>query len=197
MVLPTSRREGRKHNRLSCNRWKNGVTRIRIQKLYEACAITCSSFPSLQRRKQSQGGCGSGVSTRQVQTEIFWLDLMCLSWVRLSRLALPLGILVLVFLTNFYILLHNWWLMTAYLPHINHRNDTLLVSRIPSGFGMGPSVPFPALSSSVFRTNLKRQQRELYQKVFVPCDLYHWLSRTACWLASHCWRMLGRCELSQ
>ncbi|KAM5340023.1 ADP-sugar pyrophosphatase isoform 2-T2 [Glossophaga mutica] len=34
-----------------------------------------------------------------------------------------------------------------------------------SVFGMGPSVLFPALPSSVFRTNLKRQQREPYQKV--------------------------------
>lgn len=36
----------------------------------------------------------------------------------------------------------------------------LFVSLIPSVFGMGPSVLFPTLSSSVFRTNLKRQQRE-------------------------------------
>lgn len=33
-----------------------------------------------------------------------------------------------------------------------------------SGFGMGPSVLFPALSS-VFRTNLKRQQRTMTKEL--------------------------------
>lgn len=62
---------------------------------------------------------------------------------------------------------HTLRLFTACFLHLNHCNDAaLFVSLIPSVFGMGPSVLFPALSSSVFRTNLKRQQRELCQKVF-------------------------------
>lgn len=59
---------------------------------------------------------------------------------------------------------HDVWLLTARLLHLNHRNDATLVFLIPSVFGMGPSVLFPALSP-VFRTNL-RGSRELWQKVF-------------------------------
>uniref|UniRef100_A0A8C6C039 ADP-sugar pyrophosphatase n=1 Tax=Monodon monoceros TaxID=40151 RepID=A0A8C6C039_MONMO len=45
------------------------------------------------------------------------------------------------------------WLHTAYLIQRNHYNDApLFASFIPSVLGMGPSVLFPALSSSVFRT---------------------------------------------
>lgn len=99
---------------------------------------------------------------------------------------------------HLYLTVHNLWLMTAYGLHLNHCNDAaLLVSLTPSVFGMGPSVLLPVLSSSVFRTNLKRQQTELCQKVFCllrsvlfthqNCLLVGFLLLTG---------MLGSCEVS-
>lgn len=91
-----------------------------------------------------------------------------------SRRVSCLGILVVVFEMCFYSIAHNVWLITACLLRLNHCNDaTLSVFLIPSGFGMGPSVLFPALSS-VFRTNLKRQQRTMTKGVLslVICITY-------------------------
>lgn len=89
----------------------------------------------------------------------------------------------------------HYCLFTSYL---NHYNDAILfVSLIPSVFGMGPSVLVPALSSSVFRTNLKRQQREPYQKVFCLLQ-YVLLTYQTCLLVGFLLLtgMLGSCEFS-
>lgn len=102
------------------------------------------------------------LASRHRETKTFWL-IKCTSLrVPLRWLELSWGILVLVFLINaLYFIAHNLWLITAFIDFILTTIMILLfVSLIPSVFGMGPSVLFPTLSSSVFRTNLKRQQRE-------------------------------------
>lgn len=65
------------------------------------------------------------------------------------------------------------WLHTAYLIQRNHYNDApLFASFIPSVLGMGPSVLFPALSSSVFRTLTLGGSRENWaRRCFVTCEL--------------------------
>lgn len=96
-----------------------------------------------------------------------------------------------------YISLLIYGSLLVILLDLNHYNDgTLSVSLIPSVFGVVPSVS-SALSSSVFTTNLKRQQRDLCQKVFCllqpvlftdqNCLLVGFLLLTG---------MLGSCELS-